>query len=415
MVTGRAYRGRMWWEAGRLRELGRGPFTVLDVAPPLALLLWAQVDIWTADVVVGSREVMAAALVVTATTLVTRRRIPFAALCVTGGSILVPAALGTTIASAPAVFLLVLAVFAAGRHGSARLSLVALPLAVGCALLGGAASPRETLASTWPWSLNMVWIWGLGWWLREADRRVEATQRQSRADARAVAAEERLRVARDLHDVLAHSLSIIVVQAEVADELLTRDPTAAKRAIGNIQRTGRSALDETRGVLGLLRRPEVVSHAGLADLPGLVEVFRSAGLPVTLDTQPGLRLSTDAEAGVFRMVQEALTNSLRHSGAQATSVRLALAADGVSVQVDNAGTTGPTDREAPAVRASWDTHGPVAASLNGGPRGRGGGAGHGLEGMRERIEACGGRLESGPLPDGGFRVRAELPGSVLLR
>lgn len=406
-----AYRELMRWQTARLRGADPRRVTAALVVPPLVLLAWAQLDIWTSHVVSGSRVLMSSALVGVAVALVFRQRAPFVALCLTGAGVLLPAALGTTVTSAPAVFLLVLATFAAGRYGASRLSIAALPVAVGIALVGGAAGPEDSLSSTWAWSLNMVWIWGLGRWLREADRRVEATRRQSKADARAVAAEERLRVARDLHDVLAHSLSIIVVQAEVADELLSSDPEGARRAIRNIQGTGRGALDETRGVLGLLRQAEGVSHAGLTDLPGLVEVFRSAGLPVTLEAEPGLRLSADAEAGIYRMVQEALTNALRHSGAQATSVRLALAAGGVTVQVDNGGRPRTARSRAPV--PGKQGQGPKSVADH--RRASGRGPGHGLEGMRERIEACGGRLESGPLPDGGFRVRADLPGTVLLR
>lgn len=382
-----------------------GRVTVARVAPPLVLLAWALLDIWTSNVVSGSRVLMSSALVGVAVALVFRHRAPFVALCLTGAGVLVPAALGTTVTSAPAVFLLVLATFTAGRYGDSRLSFAALPVTVGIALVGGAAGPQETLASTWVWSLNMVWIWGLGRWLREADHRLEATRRQSKADARAVAAEERLRVARDLHDVLAHSLSIIVVQAEVADELLARDPVGARRAIRNVQRTGRDALDETRGVLGILRQAQEAPQAGLADLPALVNGFRAAGLPVTLHADPGLRLTADADASIFRMVQEALTNALRHSGAQRTCVSLTSAGGGVTVQVENTAGSEAARRTAAATHTATDTVGDL----------RPGAPGHGLAGMRERIEACGGRLESGALPGGGFRVRADLPGSVLLR
>jgi signal transduction histidine kinase len=247
------------------------------------------------------------------------------------------------------------------------------------------------------WALNVIWIFGIGLWLHDADRRVEATARRAEADRRAAAAEERLRVARDLHDVLAHSLSLMVVQAEVADELFTTDTEAARDAVRNVQRIGRESLAETRKVLGLLRSPEEQGPPGLEDLPSLVELFRSAGLPVSLSCEPGLQLPPEAGETVFRMVQEALTNALRHAGQQPTTVALRRCADGLSVCVENEAGAGEPDRAA------------VAAGADAAGAGAGARTGHGLVGMRERVEACGGRLDAGVRHDGGFRVAALIP------
>ena len=393
-----AYREVMrWYLPARLTER----YSAIEVLPPLALLAWSIVEIWTTHVVTGSRTLATASLIVAGVALVDRHRAPLAALCAMASAIVVPAALGTTTTSAPAVFLLVVAVFASGRYGSMRSTWASLPLAVAVAMVGSAAGPTDTLSSSWGWSLNMIWIWGLGRWLREADRRVVATREHAVALARAAAAEERLRIARDLHDVLAHSLSMMVVQAEVADELFARDPERARQAVSNVQRTGRDALSETRSVLGLLRdfpgspgppgspTSAGTHHGGVADLPGLVDVFRSAGLPVTLLVEPGLGLTAVADEGVFRLVQESLTNTLRHAGPQNTSISLSRNGAGMTVRVENDGDAGA----------------PPAPS----------GTGHGLMGMRERIEACGGRLTSGPRPEGGFLVEAMLPGSVVGR
>ncbi len=364
-----------------------GRYSLTEVLPPLGLLGWTQLDIWTGDVVTGSRSLVALSVCVAAVALVARRRRPITALFVTACAIQVPAALGTAATSAPAVLLLVLAVFSAGRYAATRPAVSGLLLAVVTALVGSAAIPEETLASSWAWSLNMVWIWGLGRWLHETDARVRATQRQAETLARAAAAEERLRVARDLHDVLAHSLSMMVVQAEVADELMDRDPGGARRAVRNVQRAGREALNQTRGVLGLLRGVDVEPAAGLADLPGLVEMFRTAGLPVVFEADPGLCLTASADEGVFRLVEESLTNTLRHAGPQPTSIRLRREEGGMTVQVENDGPQTMTDPEMPP--------------------------GHGLLGMRERIEACGGHVETGPRPQGGFHVKGVLPRSAM--
>ncbi len=364
-------------------------YPAIEWLPPLALLAWSVTEIWATDVVSGSRALMTVTLTVAAVALVARHRQPFVSLCLMSSAVVVPAIFGTTTTSAPAVLLFVMAVFASGRYGSTRSTWASLPVALAVAAVGSAAGPVETLASSWGWSLNMIWIWGLGRWLRESDRRVRATREEADALARAAAAEERLRVARDLHDVLAHSLSMMVVQAEVADELFAQDPERARQAVRNVQRTGREALSETRSVLGLLRGSPTPQTGGMVDLPGLVDAFRSAGLPITMQVETDLGLTAAADEGVFRLVQESLTNTLRHAGRQPTSISLSRTGDRLTVRVENDGQ-------------------PVVSQAPSGP-------GNGLIGMRERIEACGGRLTSGPRPQGGYLVEAVLPGSTLGR
>jgi signal transduction histidine kinase len=357
------------------------------------LLGWSVVDAATSDTVTGSRLLLAVCLAVAAGSLVYRRRAPLAVLLVASVFVLLPAAPGTHAQFAAPVFILVVAVFSVGRYGRRPKSYLALPIGMAVALVGSASDPQETMASSWGWSLNVVWIFGIGLWLNEADRRVEATQRRAEADRRAAAAEERLRVARDLHDVLAHSLSLMVVQAEVADELFDTDAPAARDAVRNIQRTGREALAETRNVLQALRARDPDGTRGVDDLPRLVELFRSAGLPVSLTRASNVHLTPDAGETVFRMVQEALTNALRHAGPQPTTVVLSQGAHGLTVCVENS----PRDGHRPLTEPAPD---------------HGAGGGHGLIGMRERVEACGGRLDAGVRPDGGFRVAALLPLAV---
>ena len=377
-------------------DLRRRP-TVGEWLPAAVLLAWSVADAMTSDTVTGSRLVLAASLSVAAAALVVRRRAPLTVLVVSSGFVLLPAALGSYAQSAAPVLVLVVAVFSVGRYGRRPRSYLGLPIGMAVALIGSASDPHETLASSWGWSLNVVWIFGIGLWLNDADRRVEATARRAEADRRAAAAEERLRVARDLHDVLAHSLSLMVVQAEVADELFDTDADAARDAVRNVQRTGRESLAETRKVLGLLRVPEEQGTPGLEDLPRLVELFRSAGLPVSLSRDPGLHVAPEAGETVFRMVQEALTNALRHAGPQPTTVALRGGAGGLSVCVENEAGTHRSD-------------GAIAATgADAAPPGAGTGGGHGLVGTRERVEACGGRLDAGVRPDGGFRVAALIP------
>ncbi len=364
--------------------------TVGEWLPAAVLAGWSVADAAASETVKGSRLLLAVCLAVAAGSLVYRRRAPLAVLLVAGLFVLLPAAAGTHAQFAGPVLVLVVAVFSVGRYGRRLRSYLALPIGMAVALAGSASDPQETLASSWGWSLNVVWIFGIGLWLNEADRRVEATQRRAEADRRAAAAEERLRVARDLHDVLAHSLSLMVIQAEVADELFDTDADAARDAVRNIQRTGREALAETRKVLQTLRAPDPDVTPGVDDLPRLVELFRSAGLPVSLTGASKVQLTPDAGETVFRMVQEALTNALRHAGPQPTSVVLSRCADGLTVCVENSPGEGHLVLPGPAPDDSA-------------------GGGHGLIGMRERVEACGGQLDAGVRPDGGFRVAAVLP------
>ncbi|MEU6593613.1 histidine kinase [Streptomyces sp. NPDC046881] len=213
-------------------------------------------------------------------------------------------------------------------------------------------------------------------WARERADRAEAARR--RAD------EERLRMARELHDVLAHSISVINVQASMGLALLDTDPEQARSALTTIKAAGKEALGEVRQVLGTLRAPGAAPRApapGLARLPELVEEAAAAGLTVGTEGEPP-RLPPGADLAAFRIVQEALTNVVRHSGSRHARVHFGYG-DGV-------------------LRLRIDDDGPATGA-------DAGGGGHGLAGMRERAAALGGTIEAGPRPDGGFRVLAVLP------
>ncbi|MFE9096862.1 sensor histidine kinase [Streptomyces sp. NPDC007264] len=216
-------------------------------------------------------------------------------------------------------------------------------------------------------------------WVRERAERAQAARR--RAD------EERLRIARELHDVLAHSISVINVQAGVGLALLDSDPEQARTALTTIKAASKEALGEVRQVLDTLRAPGDAPRApapGLGRLGELVEQAAGAGLTVTVDgAAPRLAPGTDLAA--FRIVQEALTNVVRHSGSRHARVRVDCANGTLRLRVDDDGP--PTGADA-------------------------GGSGNGLAGMRERAAALGGSIEAGPHPGGGFRVLAVLPLTV---
>jgi signal transduction histidine kinase len=231
--------------------------------------------------------------------------------------------------------------------------------------------------------------------MEERARRLEH-EREERA-AQAVAA-ERLRIARELHDVVAHSMSVIAVQSGVGNHVIDSQPAEAKRALAAIETTSRAALVEMRRLLGVLRPdgddPSALTPTpGLADLPDLVGQVSGAGVHVKLavlgDRRP---LAPGVDLSAYRIVQEALTNVIKHGGA-AADVTLAYGPREVSVEVVNSAGGRPGG---PAGRPAWP-----GALVDG----------HGLVGMRERVAVFGGEFAAGRLPGGGFRVAARLPAS----
>ncbi len=250
---------------------------------------------------------------------------------------------------------------------------------------------------------NLAQVVGLAAWLlalatttevvRARRERAAEVGRARQEEARRRASEERLRIAQELHDVLAHNISLINVQAGVALHLIDERPEQARPALAAIKDASKEALDELRSVLDVLRdgRGEAASLApapGLAaDLDDLVAKTGAAGVEVRVDVEGERRpLPPRVDRAAFRIVQEALTNVVRHAGAATATVRVAYADDAVTVQVDDDGTGAP------------------AAGRDGT-----GGSGNGITGMKERAAALGGRLDAGPRGEGGFRVRAWLP------
>jgi len=255
-----------------------------------------------------------------------------------------------------------------------------------------------TGAQAWP---SAAWASGIAAWmlllgasaelLRVWRQRARERAAAQAAELRRLAGEERLRIARDLHDVLAHNLSLINVQAGVALHLVDERPEQSRAALAAIKQASKDALEEVRSVLEVLRHPD--EPAPRAPAPGterfdeLIARTRATGLPIDarLDQIPkGLPEGVDRAA--YRIVQEALTNVTRHAPGAATHVRVHRNGGYLLVEVTN----GPA--------ASGDLSGA-----------RNGAAGSGIRGMRERVRALGGEVEVGPQPAGGFRVQARLP------
>ncbi|WP_327003682.1 sensor histidine kinase [Dactylosporangium sp. NBC_01737] len=245
----------------------------------------------------------------------------------------------------------------------------------------------------------LVAAWALGDGVRLRRARVAADLHAARSDALAArqeaaraTGEERLRIARELHDVVAHSMSLIAVHAGVGAHLIHTRPDQAARTLEVIADTSREALAQTRSLLGLLRddasdtsdTSQATPLPGAGGLPGLVEAVRGSGLDVTLHVQGEPPVGAPAvELATYRIVQESLTNVVKHAHATTAAVRVEHTGAATTIEVTDDGTAG----------------------------GGGGSAvpGHGLRGLTERAALLGGRFTAGPAPDGGFRVRATLP------
>jgi len=225
--------------------------------------------------------------------------------------------------------------------------------------------------------------------VRDAEQRAAEAERTRDDAARRKAMEERLRIARELHDSLTHSISVIQVQAGVAVHLARKRGEDVPPALLAIQEAGADAVRELRATLGVLRSEEDGDGSGLSQLDSLVARARAAGLPVTVTVTGAERpLPPDVDQAAYRIVQEALTNVTRHAGRARASVHLHYTPETLSIQVDDDGKDTVTST---------------------GTGTRPSGPGLGLVGMRERVSALGGQLRAGPQDDGGFQVRAELP------
>jgi signal transduction histidine kinase len=213
--------------------------------------------------------------------------------------------------------------------------------------------------------------------------RAAVLEHEREEDVRRAASEERGRIARELHDVIAHGVTVMVVQAGAADQIIERDPALAREALVAIQDAGRQALADLRRLLGLVRDDDTTHLApqpGLQELDALVEGMRNAGMPIEVEIRGTPRaLPAGVDLSAFRIVQEALTNVLKHAGDAQARVVVAYAPDAIELEVVDDGRT------------------------------QANGHGHGLVGMRERVMLYGGTLQAGPAENGGYRVLARLP------
>ncbi|MGW0760514.1 sensor histidine kinase [Streptomyces sp. NPDC002814] len=332
-----------------------------------------------------------------AAALVFRRRAPKTVLAVTGTFALIESVTGDP--RAPVAMSAVIALYTVAastdRHTTWRVGLLTMTVLTASAMLAG---PLPWYAQE---NLGVLAWTGIGATAGDAVRsrravvhaireRAERAERTREEEARRRVAEERLRIARDLHDVVAHHIALVNVQAGVAAHVMDKRPDQAKEALAHVREASRSALNELRATVGLLRQsddPEAPTEPapGLVRLDELVGTFRSAGLHVEVArADHGTVLPAAVDLAAYRVIQEALTNVQKHAGTEAKAeVSVVRVGENIEITVlDN----GAGEDAAPEA-----------------------GGGHGLLGMRERVSALSGTLTTGPRYGGGFRVHAILP------
>ena len=339
--------------------------------------------------------------------LALRRRFPLTTvLAVVGAFLLARIVLGMD-ESSMTVLAGSFALYSAAVHGHPRWRTPVLVLCV--ALIAGEVvreiffrAPEvrgRTLTQGFSMFLNVIYLafpWALGLTVRrlrerqlELTRRAAELEREREENARRAVFEERVRIARELHDVVAHHVSVMGVHAGAARTVIGVQPDKAVAALGSIEASSRQAVSELHKMLGFLRREgeadEVAPQPGLGELPDLVSHVARADLEVMLSVEGEQRpVPRTVDVSAYRIVQEALTNTVKHAGARTAAVRVRYGGDELQLEV-------------------------VDDGQGNGARPRRGVGGHGLIGMRERVSLHGGQLRVGPGPEGGFRVAASLP------
>jgi signal transduction histidine kinase len=369
----------------------------------LVLAVLFQIEVWTIDPShppgdVGTevfssteRAAAAAAGLVLTLSLAWRGRAPLAVLALALATSVVANVVAVLDAATTPAIVLVVAVYSVGAHTSGlRGSVGGLGAA---ALIAANVADQFSLGDL----LFIAMIVGGAWlagramrYRRERERVLERLtvdlEHEREEKAREAVAEERVRIARELHDVVAHAISVIVLQARGGRRSLPTDPGETREALDMIEATGSQALAEMRRLLGMLRRDDeeiaLAPQPSLRYLDTLTAQVREAGLPVELSVEgEPIELSPGVDLSAYRIVQEALTNALKHAGPATARVVVRYRENDLELEIADTG---------------------LGA-------GAGDGGGHGLAGMRERVSLYGGKIEAGPRDGGGFAVRARLP------
>jgi signal transduction histidine kinase len=335
------------------------------------------------------------AVLVLASPLLARRRYPVGALVATGVCVVAASLVDNGLVEHPFVgFLFGLAVCALfGLRPTRTQSVAGLGFMIAAGAIVTANDPTSKGGDYLWTSVTFVVAWIVGFAVGgkhreagEAKARADRAEREREERARRAVTDERARIARELHDVVGHSVSVMTVQASAVRRLVDPDQETVREALLVVEETGRQALAEMRRMVGVLRHPEdapaLAPQPSLDEIQKLVAHTRDAGLPVELRIEGHpVQLPAGVDTTAYRFVQEGLTNAIKHAKA---------------------------DRAEVVVRYE-DGHVELTVTDDGCGDGKGEGSGHGLVGMRERISVYGGELEAGPRPQGGFRLRARLP------
>lgn len=380
----------MSWVRHRLEVLRAGPG---DVVLALGLLAFALAELVALPQL--PRHIAVPAAFGMTVPLLWRHRAPVSVVGVVLGAFAFQVMLGVPAsAQISALVAVLVACYSVGAYAKRGPAIRGLALAL---LLAGLTVPSEAGAGLSDLGFVAVVVggsWGVGRLVGARSSEARASEMRARHSAatsderaRQAAEAERRRITRELHDIVAHSISLIVVQAGGAEQIVQNDPARAAQALRTIQQTGRQSLVEMKRLLGILRGPDLRDglqpFPGLDDLETLVNQVRAAGIPAQLTIEGIPRHGGNGvELSVYRVVQEALTNVMKHAGGADVQVHLRYTDQDLHLDIIDNGTT-----ETPPAPAS----------------------GTGLVGMRERAELFAGELEAGPGPDGGFQVHGRFP------
>ena len=351
----------------------------------------ALVEVWTMPAQ-APRPVLAAAALLWTLPLLVRRRHALAAPAIVFATLGLESLLAGEPVTSSTVnpFALMAAFWIAGGHSDQRAALAggAIGYASLATIVLNDGAPASSVVAIF---LTAAAAWAVGRALADRTRRAEELQQRAdrlEREQQSAALAERARIARELHDVVAHSVSVMTIQAGAARLPLEEDPSRAREPLVAVEETGHQALGEMRRLLGVLRGGDdaeaLAPQPGMAQIDALVAQVRSAGLPVDVRVEGEARpLAPGVDVAAYRVVQEALTNVLRHAGAARARVAIRYGADALELHVTNTG----------------------HAVTNGSA------GGQGLVGMRQRVELYGGELDARPRAEGGYAVRALLPTS----
>lgn len=367
----------------------RVPTTDLVLAAVLAL--FGELDVLLSHDWHGPVAVNAVVVPIMVLSLIWRRTRPLLCLSVVMGGLSLLSVIFGGSETWTNVFVTMVAVYSAAAHASNPLAVVGLAAVGSTALTLTDSNIHSFGEAVWTSTLfGLTFVAGFGGRSLHArrddlDQRAEALDREEEERAAIAAGEERQRIARELHDIVAHSLGVLVLQAGAADQVLESDPDRAREVLRSIRATGLEAIDELGTLLGLVRgeaEPSRQPQPSLVELESLVENTRRAGLAVDLEIEGARRrLPAGIELSAFRVVQEGLTNALKHAGPAKARVVVRYRERELEVEVTDDG------RQSHA----------------------GFGSRHGLAGLRERLAVFGGALEVGPRPGGGWRLWAQFP------